>query len=124
MRPNPLAELLRSKRTAGAKILDLTESNPTQAGIEYPKEKILAALGNARALRYEPSAAGLESAREAIACDYYAPLGLNMDPARILLTASTSEAYGYLMKLLADPDDELLAPRPSYPLFDFLAALE
>ena len=122
--PNPLAKLLHSKRGAGAEILDLTESNPTQAGIEYPNEELLAALASRRALRYEPAAAGLESAREAIARDYYAPLGVQVDPARILLTASTSEAYGYVMKLLANPGDEILVPRPSYPLFDFLAALE
>jgi len=122
--PNPLTELLRSKRRAGANILDLTESNPTQAQLNYPDADILRALADARGLRYEPSPAGLESAREAIAQSYYAPLGVKVDPSRILLTASTSEAYSYVMKLVANPGDELLVPRPSYPLFDFLAALE
>ena len=120
--PNPLTELLRSKRKAGAEILDLTESNPTQAGLTYPD--ILNSLANARALRYEPSPAGLNEARQAVAHSYYAPLGVKVDPSRILLTASTSEAYSYVLKLLANPGDELLVPRPSYPLFDFLAGLE
>src|SRR4029079_4615272 len=55
---------------------------------------------------------------------YYRDRGLSMEAGRTLLTASTSEAYGYLFKLLANPGDEILAPRPSYPLFEFLAGLE
>lgn len=122
-RPNRLAILLQSKRRAGAKILDLTQSNPTHAGLSYPAEEILGALGDPRSLSYDPSPAGLIEAREA-AAGYYASRGQAVEPERILLTASTSEAYAYLFKLLADPGDEVLVPRPSYPLFDFLAALE
>jgi alanine-synthesizing transaminase len=121
LRPNPLTRLLRAKREAGAPVLDLTESNPTSAGIDYPAEEILSALSGARSLRYEPTPAGLPAAREAVANDYY---GSKVDPSRILLTASTSEAYSYLIKLLTEPGDELLVPRPSYPLFEYLAALE
>jgi len=121
LRPNSLTELLRSKREAGVDVLDLTESNPTSAGIAYPVEEILNALANDRSMRYEPSPAGLPAARETVAADYY--LG-KVEPPRILLTASTSEAYAYLIKLLTDPGDELLVPRPSYPLFEFLATLE
>jgi alanine-synthesizing transaminase len=124
LRPNPLTELLRRKRAAGAAILDLTESNPTRAGLRYPAEEILGALADSRALVYEPAPAGLDTAREAVARDYYAPLGKAVDPSRILLTASTSEAYAYVMKLLTETGDELLVPRPSYPLFEFLASLE
>jgi alanine-synthesizing transaminase len=124
LRPNPMAELLRSKRQSGARLLDLTESNPTQAAVFYPAGEILGALADPRSMEYEPSPAGLASARESIASDYYAPLGVSVDPSQILLTASTSEAYSLVMKLLADPGDQLLVPRPSYPLFEFLAALE
>ena len=117
LRPNALSELLREKRQAGARVLDLTESNPTHAGIEYPAG-FLASLGAEAALRYEPEPFGLPSARETIAREY----GAEVD--RVVMTASTSEAYSWLFKLLCDPGDEVLVPRPSYPLFDYLAALE
>lgn len=117
LRPNALTELLAEKRNAGANILDLTESNPTHAGIEYPAG-FLASLASEAAARYEPEPFGLPAARETIAREYGAPFD------RVVLTASTSEAYSWLFKLLCDPDDEVLVPRPSYPLFDYLAALE
>jgi alanine-synthesizing transaminase len=120
--PNPLARLLAERRASGARVLDLTESNPTRAGISYPAA-ILDALNREEALRYQPSPRGLLSAREAVAA-YYAERGRGVSPDRILLTASTSEAYAYLFKLLADPGDEVLTPRPSYPLFEYLASLE
>jgi len=118
--PNPLTRLLQKKRSAGVEILDLTESNPTSAGLNYSSVRILSALGDPRSMRYEPASAGIIFARTAIS-EYYA----NRVPVeRILLTASTSEAYGFLFKLLANPGDEVLTPRPSYPLFDYLAALD
>jgi alanine-synthesizing transaminase len=117
LRPNALTELLREKRRNGAGVLDLTESNPTHAGIAYPAE-FLASLAAQAALRYEPEPFGLPAAREVIAREYGAPFD------RVVMTASTSEAYSWLFKLLCDPGDEVLVPRPSYPLFDYLAALE
>jgi len=123
LRPNRLAEAQGAKRRQGAEILDLTESNPTRAGLAYPAKEILAALGDGRALVYEPAPAGLHGAREAVARDY-AARGWIIDPARIFITASTSESYAWLFKLLGDADDEILVPRPSYPLFDFLARME
>lgn len=118
--PNSLTQLLERQRAAGAAILDLTESNPTAAGFEYPAPQILSTLANPRSLRYQPNPAGLLEARRAVA-GYY---GGRVDPAHILLTASTSEGYALVFKLLADPGDEVLVPRPSYPLFEYLAALE
>lgn len=112
--PNRVTELLAAKRAEGQSILDLTESNPTNAGFAYPAERILAAFANPESLHYEPSAKGLLTARQAV----------SSHPERTLLTASTSEAYSYLFKLLTDPGDEVLVPRPSYPLFEFLATLE
>ena len=123
MRPNALTELLRSKRQSGARILDLTESNPTHAGIEYP-DGFLHSLAAEEAVRYEPEPFGLLSARETIAREYGAAPGEFTGADRVVMTASTSEAYSWLFKLLCDPGDEVLVPRPSYPLFDYLAALE
>ena len=117
LRPNALTELLREKRQAGARILDLTESNPTNAGIEYPAG-FLSSLAADAAARYEPEPFGLPAARATVARVYGAPAD------RIVLTASTSEAYSWLFKLFCDAGDEVLVPRPSYPLFDYLAALE
>ena len=122
LRPNRLARALAEKRRAGARLLDLTESNPTRAGIDYPPE-ILAAFDDPAMLAYAPAPAGARRAREAVAA-YYAARGERVEPERILLTASTSEAYAYLFKLLADPGEHVLVPRPSYPLFEFLAAME
>ena len=122
LRPNRLTQALAAKRAAGARILDLTESNPTHAGLHYPGE-IVRAFADARMLAYEPAPAGTPAAREAVSA-YYAARGHGVPVERILLTASTSEAYAYLFKLLTNPGDEVLVPRPSYPLFEFLADME
>ncbi len=116
--PNRLALALARARQEERAILDLTESNPTRAGLPYARATILEALASADALLYEPSPFGLWSAREAVARE------LEVDPSRVVLTASTSEAYGFLFKLLCDPGDEVLVPVPSYPLFEHLARLE
>jgi hypothetical protein len=121
-RINRLTQALEARRRDGARILDLTESNPTRAGLVYPPE-IVRAFDDPRMLVYEPSPAGPAEAREAVA-SYYAARGQRVETERILLTASTSEAYGWLFKLLSDAGDHVLVPRPSYPLFEFLANLE
>jgi aspartate/methionine/tyrosine aminotransferase len=118
--PNPLSQLLTRKRAEGAQVLDLTESNLTRAALAYPAAAIISALSTPRSLEYNPTPAGLLAARESISTYY----GGHVEPDRIILTASTSEAYGYLFKLLANPGDAVLVPRPSYPLFEYLAALE
>ena len=114
----PRNELTKRLDRKGLVSYDLTESNPTRAGIPYDRAAILGALSDPRSLEYEPCAAGLPVAREAVAryC--------SVAPDHVLLTASSSEAYSFLFKLLCDPGDEVLVPRPSYPLFEFLASLE
>ena len=123
LEPNRFARLIEEKKRAGARILDLTESNPTRAGLDYPTEEILGALAQPPAMLYEPAPRGLPVAREAVA-GYYAGRGFDVVPERIHLTASTSEAYSFLFKLLAGQGESVLVPQPSYPLFEFLAALE
>ncbi len=120
--PNALARLLEAKRAAGARVLDLTASNPTRCGLPYPGEAILGALARPEALVYAPEPRGAWTAREAVA-RYYAERGAAVDPARVVLTASTSEAYAFLFTVLCDPGDAVLAPAPSYPLLEHLAAL-
>jgi alanine-synthesizing transaminase len=121
-RANRLAERLASLRASGRRLLDLTESNPTRVGI-VADDDILSSLAAPESRRYEPDPFGLPSAREAVARDF-ARRGCPVDPGRIVLSASTSEAYAFLFKLLCDPGDEVLVPRPGYPLFEFLAELE
>jgi len=122
LRPNRLSSLLEARQEHGDRILDLTETNPTRVGIAYPAD-LLAPLADPGSLSYEPSPRGLPSAREAVAADY-ARRGVSVHPGRVLLTASTSEAYAWLFKVLCDPGDAVLVPRPSYPLFSYLARLE
>ena len=120
---NQLSRLLDGQRREGACILDLTESNPTRAGFNQPSEAILAALAAHAALLYEPAPRGLRQTREAVSA-YYHERGFAVDPGRIHLTASTSEGYSFLFKLLANQGDSVLISQPGYPLFEFLAALE
>ena len=121
--PNPLSEAVARARAAGRELLDLTVGNPTTAGLPYDERAILGALADRRALVYAPEPLGLRSAREAVARDWRAR-GVPIDASRIALTASTSEAYAVLFKVLCDPGDEILVPAPSYPLLGFLAAFE
>ncbi|HEX5482259.1 MAG TPA: pyridoxal phosphate-dependent aminotransferase [Terriglobia bacterium] len=117
---NELTKACQERKREHLPILDLTESNPTRCGFEYDSEKLLAALRDSRTVIYEPDPHGLLSARLAVV-DYYAERGIRLHPDQIFLTASTSEAYSFVFHLLADAGDSILAPRPSYPLFDFLA---
>ena len=120
--PNRLALAVRQRRASGKPIIDLTESNPTRVGLAYPAD-LLAPLADRRALLYSPEPLGLLDARRAVAADY-ARRGISISPEQIALTASTSEAYSVLFKLLARPGDEVLVPRPSYPLFEMLTQLD
>lgn len=119
----PLAEAAARRAAACQPVLDLTESNPTRVGLGFSPAALREALADPRAARYEPDPLGLVAAREAIV-RYYAERGHAVAPERIVVTASTSEAYAFLFKLLADPGDEVLVPEPSYPLFAYLAGLE
>ena len=129
--PNDLSRLIAEGRLAGRRLLDLTESNPTRVGLSALDDETRASLAPAALSRYEPDPRGLPAARAAVA-GYLTeraalaghPLVGAFDPDDVVLTAGTSEAYARLFRLLCNPGDRVLAPRPSYPLFAPLAAAE
>ncbi len=121
--PNRLARALGRRQATGQPLIDLTLSNPTLADLEDAYSDVLGALHDPRGLVYQPDPLGLRSARQALARDWQ-DRGVRVPAERIVLTASTSEAYGFLFKLLCDPGDQVLVPRPSYPLFEHLARLD
>lgn len=123
LQPNRLAAALAALRAAGKPPVDLTISNPTECGFQYDQAAILSALQNSAALKYEPDARGLSSARHAVA-QYYVERGDSVPAEDIFLTTSTSEAYSFIFRTLCEPGDEILIPEPSYPLFEFLAEIQ
>lgn len=128
LEPNRFSLALESHRRSGRKLFDLTASNPTTCNFKYPAEEILGAFADPRALKYAPESKGMLSARQAVAGYYAGRPGYGIcagavDPERIVLTAGTSEAYGYIFRLLCEPGDEILFPAPSYPLFEYVAGL-
>ncbi len=117
---NPLSVKLTQLRAGGKKILDLTVSNPTLCGFSLPD---LSALSHPKNHLYEPDARGLLEARQAV-CRYYQDFHkIHVEETQVFITANTSEAYSFVFRLLADPGDTILAPRPSYPLLHYLAGL-
>ncbi|HVN21144.1 MAG TPA: pyridoxal phosphate-dependent aminotransferase [Dongiaceae bacterium] len=127
---NRFTQAVEEARARGVRLRDLTASNPTRIGLEYNSEAILEALRSEKAMDYDPQAKGLLEAREAVAryyseqCVAWRGPGAPLDPERIVLTTSTSEGYSYVFRLLCNAEDELLVPKPSYPLFEFLADLQ
>ncbi len=111
---------LEEKRRAGLDLLDLTGANPTEAFKDYPHGEIARAFGAIDNFRYEPQSFGGAEARKAVA-RWYSGQGIAVSAERVALTASTSEAYSVLFKLLCDPGEEVVIPCPSYPLFEYLA---
>ena len=111
-------------RASGVPLLDLTASNPPQCGFRYDSAAILSAFQNPAALTYDPQPKGTLAARREVARYYLDDHQTVLDPESLFLTTSTSEAYSYVFRLLCNPGDELLLPKPSYPLFEFLAGLQ
>ena len=120
---NALARAEAVARASGRPLLDLTVSNPTASALPYPDEAIAAAFAGAATSPYQPTPLGLASARAAVVADY-ARRGVLLDADQVVLTASSSESYALLFKLLGDPGQQVLCPEPSYPLFEYLARLE
>ena len=120
--PNLLSQTLTKLQQEEAPILDLTLSNPTQASFSYLNSTLLEAFDQSENLLYEPNPYGLLRTREAV-CRYYERKGLSLSGDQIFLTASTSEAYAFIFRILFDPQDSLLVLRPTYPILDYLASI-
>jgi aspartate/methionine/tyrosine aminotransferase len=121
---NAYTRALQRHRASGKPIIDLTVSNPTACGFQYDEAGILAALAAPASLGYDPEPKGLRQARAAVA-KYYLQKNSDarLDLERLILTTGTSEAYSFLFPLLCEPGDEIVIAQPSYPLFEFLAAI-
>jgi len=119
---NPLTEKVAEAARNGRVLVDLSESNPTRAGLS-DAEPLVALLGHPRGALYSPLPLGHPKARAAVAASFR-ERGLPAREDRVVLSASTSEAYAWLFKLLCERGDRVLVPAPSYPLFEFLARLE
>ncbi len=125
LQANRFSLALETRRKSGMEIFDLTASNPTTVGLKYNERAILCALSKPEALIYEPDPRGLKSVREAIAAYYKdAATPVQIEPESVIVTASTSEAYSYLFRLLCNPGEEVLVGTPGYPLFEYLAEIQ
>jgi alanine-synthesizing transaminase len=122
---NRFTQSIEQARAAGKKLLDLSASNPTRIGLTYDAPAILTSLQSSQALDYDPQSKGILPARQAVS-NYYrdARAIRDLDAERIVLTTSTSEGYSFVFRLLGNAGDEILVPKPSYPLFEFLADLQ
>ncbi|MHB8481611.1 MAG: pyridoxal phosphate-dependent aminotransferase [Nitrospiria bacterium] len=118
---NRLSQVLGQLKKSGRNIIDLTGSNPTLCQFDYPPD-LLKIFLNPLNFKYDPSPGGGLQARKAVVENYHLQ-GVKLDPAQVFLTASTSEAYLYLFRLLFNVEDHLLIPRPGYPLIEFLSRL-
>ncbi len=120
---NPLAERVAARRKLSLPVLDLSDNNPTHAGLAEPAEALALALGelsrDGAALRYDPDPRGEAAVRSAVAACHP-----RAAPDDVVLTAGTSEGYAHLFRMLADPGDQVHVPTPGYPLFEHLAELE
>jgi alanine-synthesizing transaminase len=121
---NEYTRALEEMRSSGESLIDLTVSNPTECGLRYDSAVILQAFQIEQAMAYQPEAKGLLLARQEVARYYREDHGETVDPQSVLLTTSTSEAYSFVFRLLCNPQDEILVPKPSYPLYDFLGDLQ
>ena len=112
--PNPIAVAQAKAAAAGITLGRLNDSNPTRHGLA-PQE--IPGV-------YEANPRGPKDARKALAAFLGRRNGRAVDPERLYLLSSTSEAYSWLIKLLCDAGDAVLAPKPGYPLIESIAGLE
>jgi alanine-synthesizing transaminase len=120
---NEFAEILSEYKSQNVFYIDLTTSNPTQAGFQYPSEAIRHSFQTADLITYLPDPQGDKKARDTIR-EYYKSKGIEIESEDLFLVSSSSEAYSYLFKLFCDAGDSILIPAPGYPLFEFLSVME
>ncbi len=113
----------RLEALSGAPLLDLSVTDPTRCGLGWEPEQLSEVLAAAARAPHRPHPLGLTAAREAVAA-HALRRGRRVDPEALLLTASTSESYAFLFKLLCDPGEAVLCFTPGYPLLEYLAGLE
>jgi aspartate/methionine/tyrosine aminotransferase len=121
--PNALSAARDAIVASGGEILDLVSGSQSAGGPGFPPESLEEAVRESfpRAATYLPDPLGRLEAREAISSHYDRGGGVRVPPDRILVTPGTSVSYLYAFSILCEPGDDVLVPRPSYPLFDEIA---
>ena len=114
--PNPIAAAEARAGASGVNLGRLNDSNPTRHGLAPAQVPGV----------YAADPRGPRAAREALAAFLTRQRGggQTVTPDRLYLLSSTSEAYSWLIKLLCDAGDAVLAPKPGYPLIESIARLE
>lgn len=111
--PNPIAKAEAEAKANGITLGKLNDSNPTKHALA---SELLPDIYGAepRWQRY---------AREALAA-FLHEQGNTATADDLYILSSTSEAYSWLIKLLCNAGDAVLAPKPGYPLIESIARLE
>lgn len=143
--PNPIAAAEAAAKANGIALSKLNDSNPTRHGLapelvpsvytadprgpRAAREALAAFLNTAKAVDasspQSTSPAASEGGNERHAAFNNANTAIEgVDPDALYLLSSTSEAYSWLIKLLCDAGDAVLAPKPGYPLIESIARLE
>lgn len=112
--PNPIAKAEATAKTAGRPLGKLNDSNPTRHALAPDLVPDI----------YSADPRGQRYAREALAAFLDMQEIGHCSPDDLYILSSTSEAYSWLIKLLCNAGDAVLAPKPGYPLIESIARLE
>lgn len=125
-RLNVIAEAERAARAEGVRLETVNDSNPTHHGLA-PKEVpgVYTAEPRGPLVAREALAEFLtkRNAEESSQVQEQAQAD-SVDPQRLYLLSSTSQAYSWIFKLMCDPGDIVLGPKPGYPLIESIGGLE
>lgn len=119
---NRISVLCQTLKKQGVQITDLTNSNPTQTSLKLPYGEMLRISEKQDPSKYHPDPKGSEAARLAVQ-RYYKDKNITVSADDILLTPGTSESYLFILKLLANPDEEVIVQKPGYPLIEMLTRI-